>query len=55
MVFMGERRAEQRENPVTGGLHDVPVVAAHRLDHQLKRGIDDRARFFGVEVLRKLG
>ena len=36
-------------------LHDVAVVAADRVDHQLQRGIDNRARFFGVEVLLQLG
>ena len=55
MVLVRDRRAEQREDPVAGGLHDVAVVAMHRVDHQLQRRIDDRARFFGVEVLLQLG
>jgi hypothetical protein len=47
-------RAEQREDSVAGRLHDVAVVAAHRVDHQLQRRINDRARFFGIEVLLQL-
>ena len=55
MILVRERRAEHRENPVAGGLHDVAVVAAHRVDHQLERGIDDRARLFRIEILLELG
>ena len=32
------RCAEQREDAVARRLHDVAVVATHRLDHQLQRG-----------------
>ena len=32
---MRDRRAEQREDAVAGGLHDVAVVAMDRVDHQL--------------------
>ena len=53
MVLVRDRRAEQREDPVTRGLHDVAVVAMDRVDHQLQRRIDDRARFLGVEVLHQ--
>jgi len=35
MVLMRQRRPEQRENAITRGLHDVPVVAMDRVDHQL--------------------
>src|ERR1700674_4205608 len=51
MVLMRDGRAEQREDAIAGRLHDVAVVAAYRLDHQLQRGIDDRAGFFGIEIL----
>jgi hypothetical protein len=43
VVFVRDRRAEQRKDAVTSRLHDVPVVAPHRVDHQLQRRIDDRA------------
>ena len=55
MVLVRDRRAEQREDSVAGALHDVAVVAPHRIDHQLQRRIDNRARFFGIEVLFELG
>ena len=48
---MRDRRAEQREDSVAGRLHDVAIVAAHRVDHQLECRIDNRARFFGIEIL----
>ena len=51
---MRDRRAEQREDAVAGRLHDVAVVAMDRVDHQLQRRIDDRARLLGVEVLHQL-
>ena len=54
MILVRERRAEHRENAVAGALHDVAVVAAHRVDHQLERGVDNRARLFGIEVLLEL-
>ena len=55
MVLMGDRRAEQREDAVAGRLHDVAVVAMDRADHQLERGIDDRACLFRVEIRHQLG
>ena len=55
MVFMRRGRAEQRENAIAGGLHDIAVVAPHRVDHELKRRVDDRVGFFGVQLLHQLG
>ena len=55
MVFMHDRRAEQRENAVAGRLHDVAFVAPHRLNHQLQHRVDDGACFLGVEVFHQLG
>ena len=55
MVLVCDWRAEQREDAVAGRLHDIAVVTSHRVDHQLERRIDYRARFFGVEVLLELG
>ena len=51
---MRDRRAEDRKNAVTGGLYDVAIVAMHRIDHEFKRGIDDRARLFRVDVLNQI-
>ena len=54
MVLMRDRRAEQRKNPIASGLHDVTVVAMHRVDHQLQRRIDNRPRLFRIEPLHKI-
>ena len=54
MVLVRNRGSEQREDSVAGGLHDVTVVAMHRVDHQLQRGIDECARFFGIEILHQI-
>ncbi len=52
---MRDRRPEDRENTVAGRLHDVAVVATHRVDHQLQCRVNNRARFLGVEILLQLG
>ena len=51
MIFVSHWRAEQSEDAVASRLHDVTVVAAHGVDHQPERRIDDRARFFRIEIL----
>jgi hypothetical protein len=51
---MGERRAEQREDAIAGGLHDVAVIAMRRIDHQPDRRIDDRPGLLGIEVLHQI-
>ncbi len=55
MVFVGNRRAEQRENAVAGGLHDVSVVAIDGFNPQLQSWIDDCPGLLGIEVLHQLG
>ncbi len=54
MVLVGHRGAEQREDPVAGGLYYVAVVAPNCLDHKLQRRVDQRAGFFGIEILLQL-
>ncbi len=54
MVLVGERRAEQRENSVAGGLHDIAVIPMDRIHHQLERRIHNRARLLGVKVFHQL-
>jgi hypothetical protein len=51
MILVCNRRTEQCENPGADGLHDIAVVMMHRVDHQLERRVDDRARFLRIEVL----
>ena len=53
MILMRHRRAEQSEDAVARRLNHVTVVAAHRVDHQPERGIDDGSRFFRIEILPK--
>ena len=53
MVLVRNRRAEQCEDAVAGGLHDVSAITMDRVDHQLKRWIDDLPRLFRVEVLHQ--
>ena len=55
MIFAGHGGAEQREDAIARRLHDVAVIAPHGVDHQPKYRVNDRARFFGVEVLPELG
>src|SRR5437868_2376542 len=50
VVLMRQRRTEQGEDAIARGLHDVALVAAHRVDHDLESRVHDRARFFGIEV-----
>jgi hypothetical protein len=55
MVLVCDWCAEHREDPIAGRLHDVAVIAMDRVDHQLHCGIDNRTRFFGIEVRHQLG
>src|SRR6266851_7195527 len=50
MILVSDRRAEQRENPITGRLYYVAVVAMRRVDHDSERRVDNRARLLGIEV-----
>ena len=54
MILMRDRGTEQCEDAVAGALHDVAVVPPHRVDHQLQRRIDNRARLLWVKVLLQL-
>ena len=55
MILVSDRGTEQRENPVPGGLNDVTVITAHRIDHQLERGIDNGARQTGEIAIAGVG
>ena len=55
MILVCDRSSEQREDAVAGGLHDVAVVATGRVDHELQRRVDNRARLLRIEVLHQLG
>src|SRR5215469_5779630 len=55
MVFVRDWGPKQCKDAIAGRLHDVAVVAAARIDHELEGGIDDGARLLRVEVLLKFG
>jgi hypothetical protein len=50
VIFMGERRAEQRHDAVAHHLVDGTLVVMDRLHHPLEDGIENLARLFGVAV-----
>jgi hypothetical protein len=54
VILVRDGCAEDRENAVAGGLHDIAVVPMRRIHHDFKRRIDDRSRLFGVEILHQL-
>jgi hypothetical protein len=54
MVLVRDRRAEHGENAVAGRLRYVAAVAMHRRHHKLQHRVDDRARFFGIEIAHQL-
>jgi len=55
MVLMGHRCAKQRNKVVPKRIHHVAVILMHGVDHELKRRVDDRVGFFGVQLLHQLG
>ena len=50
MILVGERRAEQRHDPVAHHLVDRALVVMHRLHHAFEHGIEDLARLLGIAV-----
>ena len=54
MILVRDRRTEQGEDSVAGGLHDVAVVMVHRVDHQVQGRIYQGARRFGIEFLHQI-
>ena len=54
MVLVGERRAEQRHDPVAHDLVDGALVAVDGLHHPLEHGIEELPRLLGVAVGEQL-
>ena len=52
MVFVRDRCAEECENAVAGGLHEIAIIALGRLDHDFGAGVNDRARLLGIKIPR---
>lgn len=55
MIFMGDRRTEQRQNAIAGELRDRPLVAVDLLDHQVEAGSDDCIDVLGIKPLAQTG
>jgi hypothetical protein len=54
VVLMGERRAEERHDPVAHHLVDGALVAVDRLHHVFEHGVEELARLFGVPIGQQL-
>ena len=55
MVFMGQRRAENRHETVAGELRHGPVVAPHLGDRDFEKAVDEIAHRLGAEPLGQGG
>jgi hypothetical protein len=50
VILMGERRAEERHNPVAHHLVHRALVTMDGVHHSFKHGIEDLPRLFGITV-----
>ena len=54
MILVGERRAEERHDPVAHHLVDGALVAVDGLHHALEHGVEELARLLGIAVGEQL-
>jgi hypothetical protein len=54
MVFMSQRRAEERHDPIAHDLVDSALVAMDGLHHQLEHRVEDFARLLRIAVGEQL-
>ncbi len=54
VVLVGERRAEERHDPVAHDLVDGALVAVDGLHHALEHGVEELARLLGIAVGEQL-
>ena len=54
VVLVGERRAEERHDPVAHHLVDRALVAVDRLHHALEHRVEELARLLGIAVGEQL-
>ena len=54
VVLVGERRAEERHDPVAHDLVHRALVAVDRLHHPLEHGVEELARLLGIAVGQQL-
>ena len=54
MVFMGERRAKQRHNPIAHDLVHGAFIAVHGRHHAFQHWVENRSRVFGIAIGQEL-
>ncbi len=54
VILVGERRAEQRHDPVAHHLVDSALVAVHGFHHSIEDGVEELARLLGIAVGEEL-
>ena len=54
MIFMSQRRTEQRHDPIAHDLIDCTFIAVHCLHHVLQDWIENFPRFLGIAVGQQL-
>ena len=54
MILVGQRRAEERHDPVAHDLVHRALVAVDRLHHALEDGVEELARLLGIAVGEQL-
>src|SRR5262249_32868797 len=52
VVFVSDRRPEERHHPVTEELIDRPLVPVDRTEDHFERTVHERVDVFGIELLR---
>ena len=55
MVFVRDRRAEQRQDAIAHRLGHIAFVVMHGLHHQRQHRVDQAAGVFGIEVVDQRG
>ena len=54
MILMGDRRAEERHDPVAHNPVHGALVAVDRLDHAFEHRVEELLRILGVAVSKQL-
>ena len=54
MIFMSQRRAEQRHDPIAHDLIDCSFIAVHCLHHVFEDWVEKFPRFLGIAVGQQL-
>jgi hypothetical protein len=54
VILVGDRRPEQRHDPIAHHLVNGALVAVDSLHHQLENRIEDLTRFLGITIGKQL-